>query len=123
MEEILDYAHDSEAPILKYNDENSLACLISLIYLNARSKYHIEREHASGKGYADFIFYPLREGETSIILELKKDKGARKAIDQILEKRYYSKLKHSKGKILAVGISYNNDKNYECIVEDITNLK
>lgn len=46
--------HNSEIPILKYNDENSLACVVTLAYLAARDDYRIEREEKSGKGYADF---------------------------------------------------------------------
>lgn len=42
--------HNSEIPILKYNDENSLACVVTLAYLSARNKYRIEREEKSGKG-------------------------------------------------------------------------
>ena len=51
--------HNSEVPILKYNDENSLSCVVTLAYLSARNKYKIEREEKSGKGFADFIFYSL----------------------------------------------------------------
>lgn len=45
--------HNSELPILKYNDENSLSCVVTLAYLSARNKYKVEREEKSGKGYAD----------------------------------------------------------------------
>ena len=53
--------HNSELPILKYNDENSLSCVVTLAYLSARNKYKVEREEKSGKGFADFIFYPRRK--------------------------------------------------------------
>ena len=48
--------HNSELPILKYNDENSLSCVVTLAYLSARNKYKVEREEKCGKGYVDFIF-------------------------------------------------------------------
>ena len=48
--------HNSELPILKYNDENSLSCVVTLAYLSARNKYRVEREEKSGKGFVDFIF-------------------------------------------------------------------
>ena len=52
--------HNSELPILKYNDENSLSCVVTLAYLSDRNKYKVEREEKSGKGFVDFIFYPRK---------------------------------------------------------------
>ena len=43
--------------VIKYNDENSLVCIITLVYLSARSKYKIVRKMPNGVGFADFIFY------------------------------------------------------------------
>ena len=40
MERIVQEAHDINIPIIKYNDENSLACVITLVYLNARTKWN-----------------------------------------------------------------------------------
>lgn len=48
MERIIQEAHDINIPIVKYNDENSLACIITLVYLNTRSKYKIVREMPTG---------------------------------------------------------------------------
>ena len=44
--------------ILSYNNENSLACVLSIAYYYARNDYVMHRELASGKGFAD---YPLLE--------------------------------------------------------------
>lgn len=44
VEEILHDVHNSEIPILQYNDENSLACVLTLAYLSARDVYRVERE-------------------------------------------------------------------------------
>ncbi len=41
MEQLIQEAHDINIPIIKYNDENSLACVITLVYLSARTKYEI----------------------------------------------------------------------------------
>ena len=54
--------HNSEIPILQYNDENSLSCVITLAYLAARDDYRVEREEKSGKGYVDFAFHPRIKG-------------------------------------------------------------
>ena len=48
----LDAAHSDNTSILSYNDENSLACVISLAYYYARNDYHIHREYPTGEGYA-----------------------------------------------------------------------
>lgn len=85
--------HNSEIPILQYNDENSLACVITLAYLSARDIYRIEREEKTGKGYADFSFHPRRKSDTALIIELKKNETVQKAIQQIKDKEYVQKFK------------------------------
>ncbi|MDE7205616.1 MAG: ATP-binding protein [Lachnospiraceae bacterium] len=111
--------HNSEIPILKYNDENSLSCVVTLAYLSARNKYRIEREEKSGKGFADFIFYPKRKNLPGIIIELKADSTPEAAIRQIKDKEYGEKLrKETVETILMVGINYNtNTKEHQCKIE------
>ncbi|WP_331491200.1 PD-(D/E)XK nuclease domain-containing protein [Schaedlerella arabinosiphila] len=113
--------HNSELPILKYNDENSLSCVVTLAYLSARNKYRMEREENSGKGFADFIFHPIRRNLAGLILELKADDTPESAIAQIRNKEYYEKLKKENVKnILAVGISYNtHSKEHQCVIEKL----
>ncbi len=113
--------HNSELPILKYNDENSLSCVVTLAYLSARNKYRVEREEKSGKGYVDFIFYPRRRNLPGIIIELKADKTPQDALAQIQQKEYSEKLKKENvSAILAVGISYDTArKEHECLIEEI----
>ncbi len=114
--------HNSELPILKYNDENSLACVITLAFLAARNKYRIEREEKSGKGYADFLFYPRRKHLPGIIIELKADTSPETALKQIMDKEYYEKLRREQiNNILAVGISYDSKrKDHSCRIEEIS---
>lgn len=113
--------HNSEIPVLKYNDENSLSCVVTLAYLSARNKYKIEREEKSGKGFADFIFYPRRKNLPGIIVELKADSTPETAIAQIKEREYSEKLKKENvGNILMVGIGYDtNKKEHQCKIEEI----
>ena len=110
MAEIIQEAHDINIPIIKYNDENSLACIICLVYLSARSKYKIVREMPAGIGFADFIFFPKDISKPSFIIELKYNSTAQKALDQIFEKRYDLALKDYTGLKLAIGISYDKKK-------------
>lgn len=113
--------HNSELPILKYNDENSLSCVVTLAYLSARNKYKVEREEKSGKGFVDFIFYPRRKNLPGIVLELKADKTPADAIAQIREKEYCEKLrKENVTRILAVGINYDTKKKeHQCVIEEL----
>lgn len=118
MEKLIQEAYDINIPIIKYNDENSLACIITLVYLSARSKYKIVREMPAGVGFADFIFYPNDKSKPAFIIELKKDSTPDEALKQIKEKRYALALKEYTGQKLAVGISYDSKlKNYKVKIE------
>ena len=120
MERLIQEAHDINIPIIKYNDENSLACVITLVYLSARTKYKIVREMPAGIGFADFIFYPNNKSKPAFIIELKKDATADEALKQIKEKRYALALKDYTGQKLAVGISYDSkNKNHKVKIEEI----
>ncbi len=113
--------HNSELPILKYNDENSLSCVVTLAYLAARNHYRVEREEKSGKGFADFIFHPRQKKFPGIILELKADDTPEAAIAQIKGKEYCEKLRKEKvEQILAVGLSYDTGKKeHQCFIEEV----
>ena len=62
MLEILEYAHNTEIPLLSYSNEAELTAVVNLVYLSARDKYWIEREDKSGIGYTDY-FLSERSGE------------------------------------------------------------
>lgn len=120
--EILHDIHNSEIPILKYSDENSLSCVVNLAYLSARDTYRVEREEKSGKGYADFTFHPKRKRDIPFIVELKKDDTPENAIKQIKDKEYVEKFRreYKEREVLAVGISYNSEtKEHSCKIEEI----
>lgn len=125
MQEILEYAHDTESPLLDYNDEIELTAVVNLVYLAARDYYRIEREDKAGIGYVDFIFYPLDKTDDCIILELKAGHTPEDAIRQIKDRKYALKF-HGKlgeerpysGRILAVGIAYDKkNKKHKCKIE------
>ena len=125
MAEILELAHDTEIPLLSYNDETELTAVVNLVYLSARDNYRVEREDKSGVGYVDFIFYPVNRDADGIILELKVDHSPDEAIRQIKDKKYILRFtgklgeeRKCAGRILAVGISYNKkQKKHACKVE------
>ena len=117
--EMIDKAHSDNTSILKYNDENSLSCVISLAYYSARKTYIIKRELPAGKGYADLVFRPRKNNSNpAIIVELKYDKSAEGALAQIKKKQYTDCLKDYSGEILLVGINYDKDsKCHNCRIE------
>ena len=126
MTDIIQYAHNTEVPILSYNNETELSAIVNLVYLAARDQYRVEREDKAGKGYVDFIFYPVRQNQDGIILELKVDHTPEAAIAQIREKDYALRFKGKMaegrytGRILAVGISYDKEtKEHHCKVEEL----
>lgn len=128
MEKILEFAHNTEVPLLSYNHETELSAIVNLVYLAARDSYRVEREDKAGTGYVDFIFYPYDTTADCIILELKVDHTPDEAIAQIIDKKYALKFmpklagqKIYTGRILAVGIGYwKESKKHSCKVEEIS---
>lgn len=125
MTEILEYAHNTEIPLLSYSSETELTMIVNMVYLSARDTYRVEREDRAGIGYVDFIFYPVRPTDDCIILELKVDHTAEDAIQQIKDRNYAAKFcgrlgekKKYTGRILAVGIAYyKKEKKHSCKIE------
>ena len=114
-------AHDENTSILSYNNENSLACVLSIAYYYAKNDYIIYRELPTGKGFADLVFIPRKNVDLpAIIVELKVDKGADAAIDQIKRRQYPDKVKDYTGRLLLVGIVYDRQaKQHDCQIEKL----
>lgn len=119
--EALDRAHTEVSSILTYNDENSLACGIGLAYYSARKDYKMIREFPSGKGFADIVFLPLpHTDKPALVVELKYDRTAETALQQIRNRHYTQALEGYSGEILLVGINYykeNRDKLHSCVIQ------
>ena len=112
----IEAAHDEHTSILSYNNENSLACVLSIAYYYARNDYVMHRELATGKGFADIVLIPRKNVDSpAIVLELKVNKDADTAIVQILRKDYPAKLRDYSDRLLLVGISYDREtKQHTC---------
>ena len=125
---IIEHVHQENTSILAYNDENSLACVISLAYYSAKKNYVIYRELVGGKGFADLVFIPRKTTQApAIVVELKRNQTADAAIDQIKRKEYVQSLKDYRGEVLLVGINYEskdsdgeNYKKHFCKIERVT---
>ena len=117
---VFDEAHQDHTSILTYNDENSLACVISLsLLLSTSDTYNVVRELPTGKGFADLVYLPKPGvNKPALLMELKFDKTAESAITQIKEKNYIEFFKGYKGEVLLVGINYSKDtKTHHCVIE------
>ena len=115
----VDAAHDENTSILSYNNENSLACVLSIAYYYAKNDYVMYRELPTGKGFADIVLIPRKNVESpAIVLELKYDKDADSAISQIHRRQYPEKIASYANSLLLVGINYDKKlKTHECKIE------
>ena len=54
-----------------------------------------------------------------MIVELKWDKTAKGAINQIKNKQYFESLKEYQGNLLLVGINYDKQtREHQCVIEE-----
>lgn len=120
VSQALDKIHESSTSVLKYNDENSLSCAVTIAYYTARRFYEIVRELSTGKGFADLAFIPRRNAnKPALLVELKYNRDADSAIRQIHEKRYEGALKDYQGNMLLVGVNYDKEtKKHSCVIEE-----
>lgn len=120
----LEKFHEQYSSVLKYNDENSLSCVITLAYFFARQKYTIIREFPSGKGFADLAFTPFYKEDPALLIEMKVDASANTALDQIKDKNYPQSLDKYKKNLILVGISYDRKtKQHTCKIEKMEQNK
>ena len=114
--------HGEEAP-LHYNNEQALRSVIKRAYFSYADEYMKFEEIPAGAGYADIVYLPKKDSPLpALVIELKWNKSAEGAIDQIKEKRYPDAIKGYGGEILLVGVSYDKDapagkRKHACVIE------
>ncbi len=108
---------------LNPKNEADLAAAIRLAYFSASKDYRIIRELPTGIGYADIAFIPLpARNKPAIVVELKYNKSAITAINQIKANKYPEALVGFSGEILLVGINYDKDsQKHTCKIERVDN--
>ena len=112
-------AHTRVTNPLTYNNEASFQSAIGLAFFYANLKYTVIKELPTGKGYADLALIPYVPNIPAMIIELKNNKSAESAINQIKEKKYDDLLEHYRGSLLFVGINYDADtKEHKCKIEE-----
>ena len=117
--------HSEYASSIQYNDENSLSSVLTIAYLSSMQYYFKPiRELPTGKGFADFIYIPKPEyirDYPALIVELKWNKNAKTALEQIKNKDYPEAIKQYTDNVILVAINYDKkSKNHECIIEKLS---
>ncbi|MBQ9241881.1 MAG: AAA family ATPase [Proteobacteria bacterium] len=116
--QMVEETHQYMTSVLAYNNENALACVISVLCFYAENQYHVIREFPTGKGFADIVLLPKRRVQMpAVVIELKFKKDVRAAIDQIHDNQYPGKLHDFYGELILVGISYDKRKAHDCVIE------
>lgn len=121
---LLALSHDDICGAQEYNSEQGLYTTLRESLFFAHQDYIFHREYPSGKGFADLVLIP-RPGHNlpALVVELKYDKDAASAIDQIKERNYPAKIQEYSGEVLLVGVNYDKDtKEHQCSIESFSNL-
>lgn len=118
--EALNRSHIHVTSNRNYNNEDALASAVYIAYVYALNNYQIYKEVTAGKGFADLVFVPIHcDGVyPAIIFELKHNKSTGKALQQIKGKEYFRLLDGFSGKVLFVGINYDDDKEHQCEITE-----
>lgn len=117
---MLESVHDDMHEFKEYNNEHTLKCVIHLAYYAAQDAYHLYFEENAGKGVADCVMVPKKRGLPGIVLELKYNRSAEEAVEQIRKKNYAEKIWQATDKVLLVGINYDKKtKKHQCLIEEI----
>ena len=86
---MVEETHQYMTSVLSYNNENALACVVSVLCFYAENIYHVIREFPTGKGFADIVLLPKKcVRKPAIVIELKFNKYVKAAIDQIHDNQY-----------------------------------
>lgn len=117
--------HTEETVPLFYNNEQALRRVIKLAYFSYKDYYLKFEELPSGNGYADIVYLPKKSSPfPTLVIELKWEKSAQGALEQIKRKHYPEAIKNFGGKVLLVGINYDKDapaseRKHTCLIETL----
>ena len=122
----IEKVHMQETSPLHAHNEQTLRAVLQLAYFSYKDNYMKLEELPAGKGYADIVYLPKKKSNVpALVIELKWNKSAETAIQQIKNRNYPTALKGYGGDILLVGISYQMDapvehRKYSCRIEKVT---
>lgn len=111
--------HESEYAPTWYNNEQALRYVVKMAYISCVDQYSKVEELPTGHGIADVVFIPKRRSTLpAMIVELRWDKSAEGAIQQIKDKHYPRALNQFGGELVLVGINYDeHTKQHTCKIE------
>src|SRR5574344_1661545 len=115
--------HSKLTSLFDYNCENALSYVVqnALFAAEYTDYFGVEKEPQTGKGRADLVYLPRYYNVTErpvIIVELKWNKSAANAVNQIIDKEYYEKYKSKGTYVLMVGINYDmTTKKHSCKIQ------
>ncbi|MBO5071176.1 MAG: AAA family ATPase, partial [Roseburia sp.] len=114
--------HAEEAP-LYYHNEQALRSVIKRAYFSYADEYLKFEELPAGTGYADVVYLPKKDSILpALVIELKWNKSAEGAINQIKKKNYPDAIREYGGEVLLVGINYDKnapagERKHTCVIE------
>ena len=117
----LNRSHIHVASHRNYNNEQALASAVYLAFIDALNYYTVFKETSAGNGIADLIYTPLHADSKypPMIIELKSNKTASRAVAQIKSKEYFHAFDGFNGKLLFVGINYDEKKKHTCEIVEV----
>lgn len=124
----IEQIHMEYTSVIQYNDENSLSSVLAIAYLGTMNYYFKPvRELPTGRGFADFVYIPKPEyinDYPALVVELKWNKNADTAMQQIRERQYPNSLLQYTGNILLVAINYDEKtKEHVCKIEEYAKIQ
>ena len=124
----IEQIHMEYTSVIQYNDENSLSSVLAIAYLGTMNYYFKPvRELPTGRGFADFVYIPKPEyinDYPALVVELKWNKNADTAMQQIRERQYPNSLLQYTGNVLLVAINYDEKtKEHVCKIEEYAKIQ
>ena len=105
----LDQNHKDLAGPFNKNKEDILGIIVEISYYSLKQFYNVKKEDTSILGRSDISFIPYDNNHIPFIVELKINSSAEEAIEQIKQKKYFNSLGDYHGKVLLLGISYDEN--------------
>ena len=117
----LQAAHQTQTSTWFYNDEQALRAVVKAAYIAAADYYARAEELESGRGRADVVYLPkVGSHYPALVIELKWNKDAESALDQIRKRDYPDLLRDWGGTVLLVGVNYDPEtREHSCEIEEL----
>ncbi|MBQ9001194.1 MAG: AAA family ATPase [Eggerthellaceae bacterium] len=111
--------HDRNCAPLFCNNEQALRSVVKTALVAAVDDYARIEELGGGRGFADVAYIPKPASQRpAFVVELKWDKPADAALDQIRERGYPEVLRNLDVPVLLVGVTYDTKtKEHACRIE------